>query len=92
MVVISNKEKLEMFFQLYLLNLEDFMRNSDPPSQVSKFLQEVLQDSQEQLEAFLFKNKVTVEDDMRSMLHEMLDKLNRLGYLPDAITRPDLYK
>tara|TARA_B100001094_G_C17997737_1_gene703532 strand:- start:444 stop:716 length:273 start_codon:yes stop_codon:yes gene_type:complete len=90
MFVISNKEKLEMHFQLYLLNYKDYLKNSsEVPNKQD--IEHLLLYSNELLEAFLQKNKVTVEDEVQSMLHEMLDKLNRLGYLPDVLTK-DFHK
>ena len=90
MFVISNKEKLEMHFQLYLLNYKDYLKNSsEVPNKQD--IEHLLLYSNELLEAFLQKNKVTVEDEVHSMLHEMLDKLNRLGYLPDVLTK-DFHK
>jgi hypothetical protein len=92
MVVISKKEEMEMHFQLYLLSLKNYFKTVEPELRDDDLFIKVFNESTEQLESFFFYKKVRVEDDVRSMLHEMLDKLNRLGYLPDAITRPDLYK
>ncbi len=79
-----------MHFQLYLLNYKDYLKNSsEVPNKQD--IEHLLLYSNELLEAFLQKNKVTVEDEVQSMLHEMLDKLNRLGYLPDVLTK-DFHK
>lgn len=83
---------MEMHFQLYLLNLKDYFKTVEPQLRDDDLFIKVFDESTEQLEAFFFYKKVKVEDDMQSMLHEMLVKLNRLGYLPDVITRPDLNK